>query len=97
MVVAWPERHRPPAQPPSATQLDLTVRPGCPGMHTQPQGAAKHALRVLPCPQEAVKLNQCRGVWIEGCDISGARDNAVDMVAVQVSEWVWVWVWAVAM
>jgi hypothetical protein len=34
-------------------------------------------------PQETVKVNQCRGVYIERCDISGAWDNAVDFVAVQ--------------
>lgn len=32
---------------------------------------------------EAVKLNQCTGMYIESCDISGADDNAIDMVAVQ--------------
>lgn len=31
-----------------------------------------------------MKLNQCKGVFIEDCTINGARDNAVDMVAVQV-------------
>ncbi len=35
------------------------------------------------CPQEALKVNQCRDVFVEGCDISGAWDNAVDFVAVQ--------------
>jgi len=32
---------------------------------------------------EAVKVNQCTGVYIEASDISGADDNAIDMVAVQ--------------
>ena len=35
------------------------------------------------CPQEALKVNQCRDVFVEGCDISGAWDNAIDFVAVQ--------------
>ena len=34
-------------------------------------------------PQETIKANQCQHVFIEGCDISGAFDNAVDFVAVQ--------------
>jgi len=34
-------------------------------------------------PQEALKANQCRHIYIENCDISGAWDNAVDFVAVQ--------------
>ena len=34
-------------------------------------------------PQEALKVNQCRHIYIENCDISGAWDNAVDFVAVQ--------------
>jgi hypothetical protein len=34
-------------------------------------------------PQEALKVNQCQYVYIEGCDISGAWDNAIDFVAVQ--------------
>ena len=34
-------------------------------------------------PQEALKVNQCRDIFIEHCDISGAWDNAVDFVAVQ--------------
>jgi hypothetical protein len=34
-------------------------------------------------PQEALKANQCRFVYVERCDISGAWDNAVDFVAVQ--------------
>lgn len=34
-------------------------------------------------PQEALKANQCRHVYVEHCDISGAWDNAVDFVAVQ--------------
>ena len=34
-------------------------------------------------PQEALKVNQCRDVYLERCDISGAWDNAVDFVAVQ--------------
>ena len=34
-------------------------------------------------PQETLKVNQCRHVYIENCDISGAWDNAVDFVAVQ--------------
>ena len=34
-------------------------------------------------PQEAFKANQCRHVYVENCDISGAWDNAVDFVAVQ--------------
>ena len=33
--------------------------------------------------QETVKMNQCQRVYIEYCDISGAWDNAVDLVAVQ--------------
>ncbi len=32
---------------------------------------------------EAVKINQCKGVYIENCDISGADDNAVDIFAVE--------------
>jgi Right handed beta helix region len=32
---------------------------------------------------EAVKINQCKGVYIENCDISGADDNAIDIFAVQ--------------
>jgi hypothetical protein len=34
-------------------------------------------------PQEALKANQCRDIFLERCDISGAWDNAVDFVAVQ--------------
>ncbi|MBM4012411.1 MAG: right-handed parallel beta-helix repeat-containing protein [Planctomycetes bacterium] len=34
-------------------------------------------------PQEALKANQCRFMYVERCDISGAWDNAVDFVAVQ--------------
>ena len=33
--------------------------------------------------QEAIKLNQCQGIYIESVDVSGAWDNAIDMVAVQ--------------
>ncbi|MBM3499932.1 MAG: right-handed parallel beta-helix repeat-containing protein [Armatimonadetes bacterium] len=33
--------------------------------------------------QETVKMNQCRRIYIEDCDIAGAHDNAVDFVAVQ--------------
>ncbi|KAG2442216.1 hypothetical protein HYH02_009700 [Chlamydomonas schloesseri] len=32
---------------------------------------------------EIVKLNQCAGVFVEGCSVAGAGDNAIDMVAVQ--------------
>jgi hypothetical protein len=34
-------------------------------------------------PQETLKANQCRNVYIEDSDISGAWDNAVDFVGVQ--------------
>jgi hypothetical protein len=34
-------------------------------------------------PQETLKVNQSRDIFVEGCDISGAWDNAVDFVAVQ--------------
>lgn len=34
-------------------------------------------------PQETLKANQCRFMYVERCDISGAWDNAVDFVAVQ--------------
>lgn len=34
-------------------------------------------------PQETLKANQCRFVYVERCDISGAWDNAIDFVAVQ--------------
>ena len=34
-------------------------------------------------PQETLKANQCRFMYVERCDISGAWDNAVDYVAVQ--------------
>lgn len=34
-------------------------------------------------PQEALKVNQSQFVFVEGCDISGAWDNAIDFVAVQ--------------
>lgn len=34
-------------------------------------------------PQEAFKANQCRHIYVESCDISGATDNALDFVAVQ--------------
>ncbi len=34
-------------------------------------------------PQESLKINQATSVYVEGCDISGAWDNAVDCVAVQ--------------
>lgn len=50
---------------------------------TTTEGAAACRCRLPPATQEAAKFNQCRGVYIEGCDISGAWDNAVDMVAVQ--------------
>jgi hypothetical protein len=32
---------------------------------------------------EAIKINQCKGVYIENCDISGADDNAIDLFAVE--------------
>lgn len=34
-------------------------------------------------PQEGLKINQSQHVYLEGCDISGATDNAVDFVGVQ--------------
>lgn len=34
-------------------------------------------------PQEGLKINQSQYVYLEGCDISGATDNAVDFVGVQ--------------
>jgi hypothetical protein len=34
-------------------------------------------------PQETLKANQCRFMYVERCDISGAWDNAIDFVAVQ--------------
>lgn len=34
-------------------------------------------------PQETLKANQCKYIYVENCDISGAFDNAVDFVAVQ--------------
>lgn len=34
-------------------------------------------------PKETLKANQCRFVYVERCDISGAWDNAIDFVAVQ--------------
>jgi hypothetical protein len=34
-------------------------------------------------PQETLKANQCRFVFLEDCDIGGADQNAVDYVAVQ--------------
>ncbi len=34
-------------------------------------------------PQEALKVNQCRHVYVEDCDVSGGHDNAIDFVAVQ--------------
>lgn len=34
--------------------------------------------------QEAVKLNQVQGAYIESCDIALATDNAIDAVSVQV-------------
>jgi hypothetical protein len=34
-------------------------------------------------PQETLKANQCRHIYVEDCDISGAWDNAIDFVAVQ--------------
>ncbi len=36
--------------------------------------------------QEVVKLNQCRGVYIEHCDFAVSTDNAIDAVAVQVGK-----------
>jgi hypothetical protein len=35
------------------------------------------------CPQEALKANQCTGLTIDSCDISGAWGDAVDLFAVQ--------------
>ena len=35
-------------------------------------------------PQEVVKFNQCKGVYVEQCDFAVATDNAIDAVAVQV-------------
>lgn len=32
---------------------------------------------------ETIKVNQCTGVYIENSDVSGAGDNAIDMVAVR--------------
>ena len=40
-------------------------------------------LATYAIPQETLKVNQSQYVFIEGCDISGAWDNAVDFVAVQ--------------
>ncbi len=40
-------------------------------------------ITTFDAPQEALKVNQSRHVYIERCDISGAFDNAVDFVAVQ--------------
>jgi len=34
-------------------------------------------------PQETLKVNQSKYIYVEHCDISGAWDNAVDFVAVQ--------------
>ena len=34
-------------------------------------------------PQEALKVNQSQHIYVEGCDVSGAFDNAIDFVAVQ--------------
>jgi hypothetical protein len=49
--------------------------------HTTVQGLGEIA--GYDVPQEALKVNQCQHVYIEQCDISGAWDNAVDLVAVQ--------------
>jgi hypothetical protein len=40
-------------------------------------------LATYDVPQETLKANQCRFMYVERCDISGAWDNAVDFVAVQ--------------
>ena len=40
------------------------------------------AIATYAVPQEALKVNQCRDIYLERCDISGAWDNAVDFVAV---------------
>lgn len=39
-------------------------------------------------PQEALKINQSTNVHVDGCDISGAWDNAVDCVAVRYGSFV---------
>lgn len=39
-------------------------------------------------PQETLKVNQSQYLFVEGCDISGAFDNAVDCVAVQYGHFV---------
>jgi len=49
--------------------------------HTTVQGLG--AIAGYDVPQEALKVNQCQHVYVEHCDISGAWDNAVDLVAVQ--------------
>lgn len=36
--------------------------------------------------QEAVKVNQCKGVYFEECDFAIATDNAIDAVAIQVQQ-----------
>lgn len=55
-------------------------------LHTHPR--AHLQLRAPPAPDsstaEVVKMNQCQGIYMEGCKISGGRGNTVDYVAVQV-------------
>lgn len=40
-------------------------------------------IQAYASPQETLKANQCRNIFVEKCDISGAFDNAVDFVGVQ--------------
>ncbi len=57
----------------------------CPALYDNALSAK--LCRALPSSSadtwETIKLNQCYGVYIEGCDVAGAGDNAIDMVAVQ--------------
>lgn len=39
--------------------------------------------------QEAMKANQCQGIYVENSDISGGWNNAIDWVAVQVRCGAW--------
>lgn len=65
----------------------LLVLQGCPLARLCVTMSLPHNYCALPFSSadtwETIKLNQCYSVYIEGCDVAGAGDNAIDMVAVQ--------------
>ncbi|KAI7843290.1 hypothetical protein COHA_003122 [Chlorella ohadii] len=68
--------------------LSLVCCLACSRTHVLLRGVTAQA---TACPRynescsthETIKFNQCKGVWLEGVDASGADDNAFDCVACQ--------------